>query len=94
MAHSFAEPSTWLYRLCRTCGVSVAHSYLPCLNEGMKDALRGIVDEAQATKPVSMTLRQAILTLIDERYERGILDWHEANAIRDAICFSEIVPGI
>ena len=54
------------------------------LNPGLAATLDFLVDEAQATKPSSMTLDEAIEILIEERIERGILDQHEASLIRQS----------
>ena len=44
-----------------------------------RSTLAGIIDEATATRPAGMLMREAVRILIDERYERGILDGQEAD---------------
>ena len=53
------------------------------MNPFLLSTQEGIVDEATKTKPASMTMREAIATLIEDRVERGILSDSEALVLHD-----------
>lgn len=51
----------------------------PEMQRRTAQALESIIEEAEATRPRYMNMRQAVAILIDDRFERNIIDRAEAE---------------